>query len=225
MSMYENLLQLSLFQGLSRNCITEIFSKIKFHFSKHQPGECLISQEDECTDVCFLFSGTLLAETVSRDNLYRYAERLSAPCMIEPYGLFGIHPRYHSSYVAETEVSTLLFNKRYLLEVLFLYEPCKYNYVNMVCSRGQHLNQRIWNDYTGELPVRFVQFVLLHSQRLAGYKRLSIKMEDLAYVLNDCRLNVSKMLNDLSGRGLVNLRRKEIEIPALENLLPLLNDQ
>lgn len=222
-TMYDTLLQLPLFQGLGKNCITDILSKVKFHFKKHQPGETVIKQGDECLHVCFLFNGSLLAETLGRDNRYTFYERMTIPGMIEPYSLFGLRPRYHSSYVAETEVSTLSIEKQALLDVLLQYEACKYNFANTVCCRGQYLYQRIWSDYAGDLRVRFISFLLLRSQRLAGYKRLRVKMEDLAYLLNDCRLNVSKMLNGLSGDGLVNLRRKEIEIPALEKLLPLLD--
>jgi CRP-like cAMP-binding protein len=43
-------------------------------------------------------------------------------------------------------------------------------------------------------------------------------MEDLATLLDDRRINVSRMLNELQAEGLVTLRRKEIEIPALEKL-------
>jgi predicted transcriptional regulator len=44
-------------------------------------------------------------------------------------------------------------------------------------------------------------------------------MEDLALVLEESRLNVSKALKNLNERGLVELKRKEIVIPALEHLV------
>jgi predicted transcriptional regulator len=44
-------------------------------------------------------------------------------------------------------------------------------------------------------------------------------MEELAMVLEESRLNVSKALNNLQDRGLVELKRKEIVIPALERLI------
>ena len=34
-TMYDTLLQLPLFQGLGKNDITEILSKVKFHFKKY----------------------------------------------------------------------------------------------------------------------------------------------------------------------------------------------
>ena len=44
-------------------------------------------------------------------------------------------------------------------------------------------------------------------------------MNDLATVMDATRLNVSHELNALEAEGLISLRRKEIYIPALENLI------
>ena len=43
-------------------------------------------------------------------------------------------------------------------------------------------------------------------------------MEDFATLLNDTRLSVSKVLNELQEMGLLVLRRKEIEIPEISLL-------
>ena len=51
-----------------------------------------------------------------------------------------------------------------------------------------------------------------------GKKIFKIKMEDLASLIDETRINVSKVLNDLQEQGLVQLSRKEISIPALEKL-------
>ena len=44
-------------------------------------------------------------------------------------------------------------------------------------------------------------------------------MEDFAWLLNDTRLSVSKVLNELQGKHLLALRRKEIEIPDMASLM------
>lgn len=215
-TMYDTLLQLPLFQGLGKNDITEILSKVKFHFRKHNPGEYLYRQDDLCTEVCFLLSGTVMAETRARDNSYLFCEQLAAPHMLELYSLFGLHPRYEAAYRCVGEVSTLVIDKQYLLGELNSYVPCGFNFSNIICSRAHHLYRLIWNDVRGGLRERFVQFLMQRSSRPAGYKLLRIKMEDLAALLGDRRINVSRMLNALQAEGLVVLRRKEIEIPVME---------
>ena len=44
-------------------------------------------------------------------------------------------------------------------------------------------------------------------------------MTRLAEEVNDSRLNVSRILNDMQHRGLIELSRGKIEVPQLERLL------
>lgn len=218
-TMYDTLLQLPLFQGLGKNDITAILSKVKFHFRKYEPGEYVFRQGDACSEVGFLLGGTLIAETFSRGQTYQFFEELPVPSVVELYSLFGIRPFYHASYRASTEVSVLTIDKLYLAEIVGGYVPCSLNFSNIICTRAQYLYQHIWSDVAGDLTVRFVHFLMQRSSRPAGHKLLRIKMEDLAILLDDRRINVSRMLNALQAEGLIHLKRKEIEVPALEKLL------
>lgn len=218
-TMYDTLLQLPLFQGLGKNDITAILSKVKFHFRKYEPGEYVFRQGDACSEVGFLLGGTLIAETFSRGQTYQFCEELPVPSVVELYSLFGIRPFYHASYRASTEVSVLTIDKLYLAEIVGGYVPCSLNFSNIICTRAQYLYQHIWSDVAGDLTVRFVHFLMQRSSRPAGHKLLRIKMEDLAILLDDRRINVSRMLNALQAEGLIHLKRKEIEVPALEKLL------
>ena len=44
-------------------------------------------------------------------------------------------------------------------------------------------------------------------------------MEDLATIVNDSRNNVSKTLNQMQDKGLLELHRGEIAIPEAERLM------
>jgi len=56
----------------------------------------------------------------------------------------------------------------------------------------------------------------------AGTKTFFILMERLAQELNDSRLNVSRVLNQLQYEGLVELHRGRVVIPQLERLMQAL---
>ena len=68
------------------------------------------------------------------------------------------------------------------------------------------------------LNEKFVYFLLDRCLKPQGDKVLNITMEDLARIVNETRINVSRMLNDMHQQGLIQLKRKEIYIPALEKL-------
>ena len=131
-SMYDTLLLLPLFQGLSKNDITDILTKVKFHFRKYEPGSCIYRQGDLCTEVSFFLSGSVMAETDSRNGSYLFCEAMPVPHVVELYSLFGIYPCYNASYKAVTEVSLLSIDKYYLLDQLNSYIPCGLNFSNII---------------------------------------------------------------------------------------------
>ena len=51
-----------------------------------------------------------------------------------------------------------------------------------------------------------------------GEKKLQIRMEDLAEQIDDTRINVSKVLNELKDGGVIRLSRRIIDIPDMETL-------
>ena len=73
-------------------------------------------------------------------------------------------------------------------------------------------------DSIGNTEEKILNFLVLRSMKPEGKKILKIKMEDLASLIDETRINVSKVLNDLQEQGLVQLSRKAISIPALEKL-------
>jgi DNA-binding transcriptional regulator LsrR (DeoR family) len=55
--------------------------------------------------------------------------------------------------------------------------------------------------------------------RPAGPKTIHIKMEDLARMIAESRLNLSRELNKMHDEGIIRITRGEIYIPALEKLI------
>ena len=65
---------------------------------------------------------------------------------------------------------------------------------------------------------KIIDFIATRAEVQDGCKTLQIKMEDLADILDETRINVSSALNLLQKKGLVELRRKEIHIPSFKLL-------
>ena len=150
--------------------------------------------------------------TVSPDGLYAITEYFSSPYLIEPQSLFGLYTTYVSTVKAVGEVATVSIDKPTIAQVLFNYEIFRLNYQNIISGRAQNLQRRLWVTPAGNLRERLTQFFLIHMERVAGRKIVKVKMENLAQVLNETRLNVSKVLNQMQDVGLLSLHRGEIEI-------------
>lgn len=217
-TMYDNLLLLPLFQGLSKNDLTTIIEKVKFHFQQYKGGEIFIRQGDTCQQFCFLLNGQTCVKTKDMEHAYSLSEVIEGPYIIEPQSLFGMQNCYTATYSAHTPVSILTIDKNFLFSELNKYEIFRINYLNILCNRNQIAYHKLWHTHIGSIGEKFVNFIALRSQRLEGEKTLQITMEDWAGLINETRINLSRLLNDLQDKGLVQLKRKEIYIPQFEKL-------
>ena len=217
--MYDNLLLLPLFQGLSISEFTTILEKVRFHFQTIQEGETFIRQGEACQQLCFLLNGKAVARTTVEKPEYTLSETLDAPTLIEPQSLFGMQPYYTATYQAQTQVKVLTIDKNYIFTELDKYDIFRLNLLNILSSRTQAANQKLWNAYVGTLNEKVIRFITLRSQQPSGgEKMLKITMEDWANLIDETRINLSKLLNELQDKGLLQLKRREFYIPDFEKL-------
>lgn len=218
-TMYDMLLQLPLFQGLGKNDFTNILSKVKFHFSKYKAGERIISKGEACRNLVFLLSGSIVSESESEEEKYVFGEVLTAPCLIEPYSMFGLRQHFMCTYIARTDVSIITIEKEFLSTELDKYETFRINYINILSNGVQHLYDRVRKvPYGSSTEKRIIDFLYILSDVPYGEKYLRVKMDDLALLLNCTRNKISQALNNLQNKQLINLQRMGFKVPALENL-------
>ena len=218
-TMFDTLLQLPLFQGLAQEDFTRILEKVKLHFTKYKPGELLLKEGGACHELVFVLKGEIASSTSSADSSYCFTEYFPAPFLIEAHSIFGMKTHYASTYRARTEVHTVSISKAFVVKELFNYEIFRLNYMNIISNRAQSLNSRLWAESTDNLEKRIGNFILTHIERPSGRKILKIKMEELAQVVNDTRMGVSRALNSMQEKGLLELHRGEMMIPDAEKLL------
>lgn len=221
--MYENLLNLPYFQGLSKEDITKILDKVALDFINYNSGDTIYTHDDSCNKFSILIKGRI-ACIKSHDNEYSLYEILQAPFAIEPYSLFGGNTKYKKDYIAEEECSVITFDKKYLFSELSKYDIFTINLLNIISNKAQRATALLWKSPFISIEGRIAQFVQQRCESGKGMKKLSIKMEQLATALCETRLNISKALNALSDKGVVELHRKEIVIPSLEKLIEAIEE-
>ena len=217
--MYETLLQLPLFQGLCTDDFTSIIEKVKFHFRNYSDNEIIMNQGEDCKQLSFLLEGTLSSQRIDEEHGFRLIETITAPAIIEPYSLFGMYPHYESTYQVQEQAKLLVIDKSYILSELSNYEIFRLNYFNLLSNRAQVSHRKLWNTHIGSLNEKLANFFLLRCIKPEGTKKLQIGMEELAELINETRINVSRKLNELREKGIILLKRKEIYIPEMTDFL------
>lgn len=217
-TMYETLLQMPLFQGLGEDEITKIVGKVKLHFQKFKAGSVIFKKGDLCNQLVFLLKGELMIESDDLSGNFVLKEFSDVPGLIELHSLFGINTNYAFNYIAESDVDLITVDKLFILSELDKYEIFRMNFRNIISNRVQQLQEKLWSSSSECLETKLVDFLVNRCERPSGKKLLKIKMEDLALMIGETRLSVSKLLNNLEKDGLIILRRTEIEVPDLYQL-------
>ncbi len=217
--MYDTLLQLPLFQGLCKSDFTDIIGKVKLHFHKYPPNATLATQGTPCTQLTFLLSGEIASQTTDKQQIYSLFEMFGSPFVIEPYSLFGMQTRYAATYKARTDINVVSVKKAFILNELNKYEIFRLNYLNILSNRAQVAYNKLWESRTGNTQEKIIGFLRRRVMKPEGEKILKIKMDDLATLIDETRINVSRALNGMQEKGWIQLNRKEIHIPALEKLV------
>ena len=117
-SMYDVLLQLPIFQGVSRNKISELIEKMKFHFLKYPDGEKIVSIGEECNHLKFLISGEIRSELVTQNEKMRITETIQAPNVIAPEHLFGRDTYFPANLYAVGTVGVMQIEKASVVQML-----------------------------------------------------------------------------------------------------------
>ena len=217
-SMYDTLLELPLFQGLTKENITSIIEKVKMGFHKYEAKQNIASQDDRCNSLIFILDGKVAVTTNDAIHNFKIVEEAEAPYIIEPQSLFGMRTKFHASYTATGNVETLNIDKSYILTNLCKYEIFNLNYLNILSNRAQTANSKLWNSHIGSTREKLMNFFALRCVIPYGKKTLFITMEDLASLIDDTRINVSRALNEFQEKGILTLGRKKITIDELAKL-------
>ncbi len=218
LGLYDKLLMIPLFTGMSKNELERIVEKTKFLFRKVEKGQYVVRQEEICARLVFQLDGCLRVETLADDHGYTVLEEQAGCHILQPECAFGLRQRFTSSYKALTACYLISIDKNETLRLASDSLIFRLNLINILSTSLQKQRRKAWRRVPRSLEERIVRFFVDHSVHPTGRKIFKIKMERLAEEINGSRLDVSRCLNTLQCKGLVGLHRGIIDVHALEQL-------
>lgn len=224
MTIYAKLLRLPFFQGIDRDELEAMASKIRFDFQKYDEGAWIARENDRCATLTLVMTGSVEAEAISADHSYSLRELIDAPCAIEPERIFGLRQHLARGYRATTPCNVLRLQKDDVLRLCAQSLVFELNVLNTISTSAQRAGSAFWRTPPTTIPRKIATFVAHRSLRPAGPKTLSIRLTDLGSAIGESRLNVSRSLHVLEAQGLVALARQTIIIHRLEQLLSVEDD-
>ena len=216
--MFERLLQLPLFQGLTVQDISEVMSHVRLNFANYQAGDELVMQGETCRQLIYIINGSMMAEYRDPNGRFTLRENLPDMKVLEPYNMFGMQQKFSRSYQFVTDGITLAIDKNVMLKQLLTNNIIKLNLLNISCNKYQQTLNILRKMPENTVKEKIVKFILSYSITTRGEKTLQIKMQELADIIHETRLNVSKTLNTLHKEGLMSLPRGGFTVKEIEDL-------
>ena len=217
--LYDKLLQFPLFQGMSRNDLAEIVAYTRLGFHKFKAGEEIVRDGNDGNHLYFLVDGKIRIMTAAADHAFIFSEYRSAPETFQLEALFGLNLHFSHTYQATSDCSLITIAKEDVRKFYNSFLVFRINYINLITSRLQKLDDNMWRPTPTGTRHRIIHFLRLHCLYIAGEKDVDIKMKKLAEELHESRFRISQALNEMDAEGLIRLSRGKIHIPALEKLL------
>ena len=223
-SMYDVLLQLPIFQGVSRNKISELIEKMRFHFLKYPDGEKIVTSGEECNHLKFLISGEIKSELITQNEKMKISEKLQAPNVIAPEHLFGRDTYFPANLYAVGTVGLMQIEKASVVQMLQEEPIFLINLLNILSRRAQRTFESFTALSSNDLKERFAFWILSLTQQKSTDIRIICKQKDLYSFFGVQRSVFLSMLDSLKENEILDYDVKEITILDRSRLKELLLD-
>lgn len=220
--MYELLMGLPLFKGVSYKRISDIIERTKFHFLKYTAGETIVEAGSECTHLKFVISGSVRVSISNADSRFKVSQTLDAPDVIVPEYLFGRATKYPCHAVAIDSAGILQIEKQEWVKILNSDSVFLFNFMNLLSSNAQKAVDGVLALTTGSLEERIAFWIVALTQRNGRDIVLSCRQRDLYALFGVQRSSFVATLEGMKKRGLIDYDTHEIRIVSRDDIVDLL---
>lgn len=222
-SMYEKLMELPLFQGVSRDKLSELIEKTPFHFIKFEPGQEIIAPGDLCSHIRFIISGDVEIEIENPAKRVSISETISGPNVIGPDFLFGRDTFYPFRVKAKSECGILQIIKADYINILQKDKVFLFNLLNMLSRNSQKGINGIMSLTTGSIAERLSFIIISLTHRGSKNIIMKFKQKDLCSVLGAQRSSLINALVKMKEDNIIDFTVSDITIKSREKLLDILH--
>lgn len=216
--MYENLMTLPLFKGVSLSRVSDIVGKTKLSFLKYLPGETILRAGDPCNSIKFVIAGDVRLTITNYTDRFRIAQTLKAPSVISPDFLFGRHTIYPAEGVAIDTVSIMQIEKADFIGLLMEDEVIMFNYLNILSTNAQKAIDGVMALTTGELEERIAFWIIALTQYDSTDIVLQARQRDLYSLFGVQRTSFISALDNLRAQGMLTYTPREINVISRREL-------
>lgn len=222
-SMFDILLGLPLFKGVSRERIEKVVEVSKFHFLKYLPDEVIVKRGDPSTHVMFIISGSVRSTVENADGRFRVSQTLERSSVLTPDFLFGRVTASPAEVVALEPAGILKVSKNDYLHILNSDPVFLFNFLNILSMNAQKAVVGILALTTGSIEERIALWLTTLSQPSGKDIVLTCRQRDLYSFFGVQRSSFIRALENMRDKGMIEFTATEIKVISRRALVGLLH--
>lgn len=180
-TMYEKIMMIPIFTGLSHDQISNILEKTSISFSQYQEGEYICKNDDPVNTLICILDGEISVEhRIGNNNSFYIEEIIDKPISINSTRLFGIERTSATSVKALRKTGVMAFEKKDFFKLLLSNEIIEFNFLNSLSYRSQTA-ESIFKLYPTHSIQYFINSLLkIYTSRVAKTIKLHFNIAELS---------------------------------------------
>ena len=221
-SIYDTLMALPLFQGISRVLLAELIEKVRFDFEKYQDGDTIVQAGDPCNTLCFIVSGEARVDIPFVNKKIHILETIEGPNVICPENLYGQNPSQLVNVKAHGVCGTMRLQKADYFNMVKKDEVFLFNILNYLSRNNQATYSNFLALNRGTVPEKLS--FLITSLTHAGSKdiTLAFRRKDMCTMLGVKRTTFYAALEAMKAEGYIDFTQNEILVIDRSRLFEIL---
>ena len=210
MSIYDSLLQLPLFKGLTIESFNEIIEKYRFEFLSYNKDSIIINAGEECNCFKFVISGSVRSEFINDKVKIKIYETISAPNDIISNYAVGNNIFPISVVAADDNTGILAIDKQDFLSIMQEHRVVMLNYL-ILLSRKSQIPYEAYNQIaTDNIRAKFALWILYFTNYNSTDIVIKAKFRDLYLFFGAQRGAFNSVLEEMKEMGIIDFSVKEI---------------
>lgn len=221
-TIYETILSLPVFKGVSFERISEVAGSSRLAFEKYTPGQVVIEAKDVCESMKFIIDGSVRVTITNSNGRFAVSQTLRAPSSMGARFLFGKKTIYPGSAVALENTSIMEMNKNDFVRLLHLDDVFLFNYLNELATYSQQGVHGVMSFTSGTLEERLAFWILSLTQRDGQDICLTCKQRDLYSVFGVQRSSFLHTMEEMTRRGYIDYEPGNVRVISRRKLKEIL---
>lgn len=217
-SMYQQLMRLPLFQGVSAEKITGLVEKLPFHFLKYRNGETVLSAGDPCTHIKFIVSGRMRVVTPFENLRISLSQSLESPHVLAAEYLFGRNTVYPFTGTAEGNCGILQLRKSDYIKMVNSDKVFLFNILNYLSRNSQRFMAGMLDFKHGTVTERIALVAAVVTSQQSKQVTIKFLQKDFCTLLGTQRATLIHALETLQSEGIIDYDANQIKIINLQAL-------